>query len=488
MDHAARPELAAPGEGRWEAQTLLLGRVRDAALRPAIVLEASASLKDAARAMSERGVSCVLVQGEQGLGIVTSVDLRDALALRGHAPDASVAAIASSPVVAIAQDALLIQALVQMDRHRVRRLIARGADGSPCGVLEQWDLLRFLADHSQAVALRIESAERVEDLRGAFEALLRLIASLHRSGVTMENAARLASEISEAIMRRVFELVMPAALRDNACLVVMGSEGRREQVLPTDQDNALVLRDGFEQPELAALCARFSAALVGLGYPPCPGKVMVSNPDWTMSESAFRARISGWMASGNDEAVMNLAIFLDGRAAAGDASLLEALKAHLFGELRDNDAFLARFASVACAFPKPIQWLVRFRLEKDREHAGMLDVKKGGVFPIVHGVRSMALEKRLPEVGTLERAGRLVEIGTLPPRLARDVLDAYRLLTRIRTEAGLEALAAGRAADNYVAPERLAQLDRDGLRDSLRVAMRFRELVRQHFRLDQLGF
>lgn len=487
MDRAEESPPEMLSGNRWEAQSLLLGRIRDVGLREARLLPPETTIREAARLMAERGLDCVLVGGSSGPGIVTGTDMRNALALEGLTPEAAVGGIARRPVVTVGENELLVQALVLMDRHNKRRLAVTAGDGSLAGVLEQTDLLHFLADHSQAIATRIRQAERPEDLKPAFAALLRLIGTLHRNGVRTENIGQLASEINAAIFLRVFELVMPPEVRENTCLVVMGSEGRREQILPTDQDNALVVRNGFERADLPELCGGFSSALIELGYPPCPGNIMVSNPEWVMSESAFREKVSHWIWSEHTDSVMNLAIFFDSHAVAGEGTLLDGVKAHLVDRLGDRDSYFARFAAPMNMFPPPLKLFSRFRLEREGEHAGMLDLKKGGVFPLVHGVRSLALEKRMAETGTLERIRRLQELGALERRFVRELVEAFEFLSSLRARSGLAALAEGRVPDNYARPGDLTSLDRDMLRDSFRVVLRLRDLIRHHFRLDLLG-
>jgi len=106
---------------------------------------------------------------------------------------------------------------------------------------------------------------------------------------------------------------------------VMGSEGRGEQLLKTDQDNGLILRDGYEAPaDLAEICQRFSAALTDFGYPECPGRIMLSNPEWRHSAAEFGQTVRRWLLMPTPESLMALAIFIDSHAVCGDATLLES--------------------------------------------------------------------------------------------------------------------------------------------------------------------
>lgn len=481
----AGPDAFATADyGGIEAQSLLIARVRDMDLHPALSLAAAASLRDAALAMRERDLSCVLVEDPSaGPGIVTGTDLRDALALAGLAPDAPLGPLARRPLIGIDGGELLLDALIAMGRHGVKRLIVM-ENGAPSGVLDQGDVLGYLAKHSHAVLLLAQQAQRPEELAPAFRSLVTLVGVLQRNGMKPDRIAQVASDVNRALVRRVFELVFPAEVHDRLCLVVLGSEGRGEQVLPTDQDNALIRADGFSHPELPAWCRAFTEAMVAVGYPPCPGNVMVSNPYWVLEESAFRERVRRWVLGRSSEDVMNLAIFFDATAVAGESAMLERVRGYLFEELEGGDAFYARFADAVNAFPIPVGLFARLKVAKQ----GTIDIKKGGIFPLVHGVRTLALEKRVAATGTLARMARLVELGTLERPFSRELAEAFEVLSSLRTDFGLAALEEGGTPDNLVRPDLLTELDRERLRETLRVVARFRNLIRHHFRLDILGF
>jgi CBS domain-containing protein len=136
----------------------------------------------------------------------------------------------------------------------------------------------------------------------------------------------------------------------------MGSEGRGEQILKTDQDNALLLRDGVDLDGVEAVATRFNAALAELGYPPCPGQIMLTNPLWCQPISGFRATLREWVYGADPDGPMRLAIFFDAACVAGDERLLHNARDHLESILVDNDAFLARFASAADQFSESSSW------------------------------------------------------------------------------------------------------------------------------------
>jgi CBS domain-containing protein len=314
-----------------------------------------------------------------------------------------------------------------------------------------------------------------------------MVGLLHGSGIRIERITRLVTELNRQLFARLWGLLAPPELVANSCLVVMGSEGRGEQILKTDQDNALLLRDGFEWPGLAALADQFSAALSTLGYPPCPGGIMLSRPLWRQPLADWRETLRGWIYDAQPDGPMHLAIFIDAAVVAGDASLLDALREHLARILSGNDAFLARFAAAADQFQEPGNWLTRLsaRITHERDEQP-LDLKKLGTFPIVHGVRALALQYGIREQSTAARLQRLAQTQHIDESLARDLLDALHLLMGLRLTHQLRQRANGQAASNEVRPSDLGTLEREPLHDALAIVKRLRLFLRQHFRLDAM--
>ena len=174
---------------------------------------------------------------------------------------------------------------------------------------------------------------------------------------------------------------------------------------------------------------------------------------------------------------MNIAIFYDAEAVAGDASLLRAAKQELIDAMRGERVHLARFARGVDAFPTPIGFFNN--LVTSRADGDALDLKKGGIFPIVHGVRALSLEKGLTETNTAARIARLAELGAFEPEFARDLTEALRYLMTMR----LDAEIAEKASTSLVRPGELTTMERDLLRDAFQVTKKLREMVRRHFNL-----
>lgn len=475
------PESRGP-ESQREMLSLVTAKVRDAYVRKPFYVDGTLDLVSVCRLLSQQGLTVALVRDGERLGIFTTTDLRDAL-LRDTPPAAlAVREVARFGLIEVDADAELFEALWLMVRHRVHRLLVR--DGAQVlGVLGQLDLVSFVANHSHIVAVQIDEAASVADLKAAAQRIDAMVELLHDGGIKIERIARLVGELNHRLFAKAWSLLAPAELIANSCLLVMGSEGRGEQILKTDQDNALLLRDGFEFAGLAEVATRFNAALAEFGYPPCPGHIMLTNPLWRCSESAFRDTLHEWIYGAGSDGPMQLAIFFDAAAVAGDATLLAGMRAHLERILAGGDAFLARFAAAADQFDEPQRWWQRLTARSDEQP---LDLKKLGTFPIVHGVRALSLAHGVRESGTADRLRVLMASGVVDAELGRDLLEALHYLMGLKLRHQLRQRDAGEAPSNLVSPSALSTMDRDQLKDALAINKRFRALLRQRFRLDAL--
>jgi len=478
-DFAKRLRTLANERSNREMAALTMARIRQAYLHPAIFVEATATLRDAALAMKTQQASSVLVRDGDRTGIITGTDLRDRVVLDGKPVTTPVGPLARYDLITLDRDELLFNALILMTKHSVRRIVITEG-GAIVGVLEQIDLLSTLSNYSQVIALQVDRAADADDLRKASADIVDLIRTLHTTGVKVPFIADLVTELNRKIFRRLFELLAPSDLVENSCLLVMGSEGRGEQLLKTDQDNGLILRDGYRCPDLAAITAEFTRHLVEFGYPLCPGNIMLSNPEWAKPLAAYKDAIFHWIHRPDEAAQLNLAIFYDAASVAGDAGLLDEAKGYLLARLSDNQGFFSHFARPTLAFDTP-SGLFAGLFERKSAHA--VDIKKAGIFPIVHGIRALALEKHMAETNTVERIWALADKRVIDRSLAGELAEAFTLLSTLRLKARIDA-AHEVKIDNTVRPAEMTKLDRDQFNDCLAVVKTFKEFISYHFHLN----
>lgn len=475
-----------------EMQSLTLARVGEAAVRPVQEVDAATDIVSVVRLFSSQRTDHVLVRDRRSvperLGIFTTTGLQRAILHGAPLDQLAVGELATWRLVTVRPEAYLFDAQATMIRHQVRRVVVAEAtaDGAErvLGTLDQLDLLSFLSNHSYLITRQILEATDLAGMKAAAEQINGLIALLQRGGTPVKLIARLVQELNAQLFERAWQLMAPAELVANSCLFVMGSEGRGEQLLKTDQDNGLILRDGYTPPaDLPELCLRFSAALADFGYPECPGRIMLSNPEWRHPASEYAQTVRRWLLLPTPESLMALAIFIDAHAVCGDASLLEQVRAEVFKLVTDNDALLARFAAAINAFDQGTGWWNRLLSLGDEGER--LDLKKAGIFPLVHGVRALALAHRVTATGTVARIEALAAEQRLPADLAAALVDSLHFFMALKLKAGLQALARGEPA-NGIALAQLSSLDRDLLKDTLGVVKRFKTMLFQRFRLDMV--
>jgi len=471
--------------GQREMQALTLSRVGQAYLRPAHVVDGDADIVSVAGVMQAQHTSSVLVRDGERLGILTNTGLQRAIVDGRPLAQLPVRSHATFDLVTISPQAPLFDALALMIQHQVHRLVVADRNGV-VGLLEQLDLLSYLSNHSYLITVQIVRARDLDELRGAAARITGLVALLYRGGTRVEQIGHLVQALNAKLFERTWQLVAPADLLAASCLFVMGSEGRGEQLLKTDQDNGLIVRDdaALDEATVAAACDRFSAALREFGYPDCPGGIMVSRPAWRHRQREFAATVRQWLLRPDPEGLMALAIFIDAHAVAGDARMLVTVRAEVNGLVAADDALLARFAAAIDSFPSEVGgWWNRLLLIGEQD-TNTLDLKKAAIFPIVHGVRSLALRDHVPATGTAARLDALVAAGRLSAEVATDLTDSLHFLMALKLKAGLAELDTGRAVSGGVSTQRLSSLERDLLKDAFAAVKRFKTLVRHQFHLD----
>ena len=475
-------------QSQHELHSLTMSRVDEAFLRPAYFVTADTDILSIVKIFNTQRTSNVLVRDESvdppALGIFTATALQRAILTGTPLDQLPVKGLANFSLITISPDAQVGDALAQMLRYRVHRVVV--ADGPKViGVLEALDLFSFLSNHSHLITLQIDTAADLPALAAAASKITRMISVLYRGGTRINLIAQLVQELNARLFERAWTLIAPKDLVQNSCLFVMGSEGRGEQLLKTDQDNALILRDGYQAPDdLVEICNRFSQALQEFGYPECPGHIMLNNPQWRKNAQDFSAMVKDWLLFPSPDSLMNLAIFMDAHAVCGDSKLLRQVQNSIVQLATDNDAMLGRFAAAVDAFGNETGWWNKLLGLSDSDQA--MNIKKEGIFPLVHGVRSLALASRLSDTNTFARIEALQKLSVLSSETAADLTQSLQFLMGVRLKTGLDELDKGRQVSGGIDVSRLSSLDRDLLKDSLSVVKKFKMQLRYRFKLDVL--
>ncbi len=479
---AAKREIVAQHGQSQDMTEFMLARISDGMVREPPIVAGGTSLHEATRLMREMKSDCLLARKGNRYGMVTRTDLLDAVVLKGMPLTTDVAEIASYRLVTAEPDDYLFNALILMTQHQIERVVVMGEDGALVGVVELTDVLSHFSSHSHVIGLRVERANTVEELREAALGLTDLIRALISTGVKIRFTMELLAAMNGRIISRLFDLLIPQDMRPHVCLIVMGSEGRGEQIMKTDQDNALLVRDGLEWPGMMDTMRHFSETLISFGFPPCPGNIMVSNPEWVNSIEEWARKLTHWSHSYDGASVMNLAIAVDSKPIAGNIALFKVARNAFLRRVQSNDIFFSHFAKAALNFDTP---LTIFGNLRDKEQ---LDIKKGGIFPIVHGVRTMALEQRILETNTFRRIEALVAMGRMDKAMGENLGEALSIFIQLRLNQQMQRIeASAKGQDrtpNLIDLQKLNKLERDLLRDALHVVKDFKKLFALRYHIN----
>ncbi len=469
--------------------------VKDYCHRGLITCRTDDNVVIAAQLMRDRKISSLVVCNKENIpvGIMTDRDLRSKVVAAGLDPSTLIVDdVMTSPVISVREEDTLFEVLYCMSRHRIHRVGVVDATNTLVGLINESDIIR-LQDRSPHRLLRaVDEARSISELKTIHSESEQLIVFLYRSGVKVTELVRLIALVNDQLSDKLISLLKQgrfARLGENSAFLVLGSEGRREQTLKTDQDNAIIYANDTPAEELADI-EEFSqqviAALIEIGVPECPGGIMARNPFWRRSLAEWQFAIDGWIASPSSENILNFSMFSDMRSLCGNTSLEQRLRAHIIQRAEENTIFLARMAANVCRFSPPLGIFGRIKTETNPRHMGQLDLKKAGIFALTEGVKTLALSHGIMGGSTHDKLIILRDRGLIAQQQFNDIDASFNLLMFLRLRGQVDAMSNGREITNHVYPEALNRVEQGRLRLALEVVKSFQGMLKQAFQLDML--
>jgi CBS domain-containing protein len=331
----------------------------------------------------------------------------------------------------------------------------------------------------------VRAAQSVAQLAEAAAESRQLTRHLLAQGVDAEHLTQMTSVLNDGLSQRLIELVARRhALPAHWCWLALGSEGRLEQTLATDQDNALMFEVAGDaqaaRARFLAFAGEVNLALDACGFPLCKGEIMARNPKWCLTPAEWRAVFARWMRSPEPEALLNASIFFDFRALAGDARLAGELRAFVLKSAAGNAAFRRAMAENALRARPPLGLLRNFTTDDAGAFPGTLDLKRFGARPITDGARLLALAHGLPATSTAARLRAAAAAGTLPQAEADALVDAFHFIQTLRLRRQYVESGVVPGTENRIDPERLNAIDRRILKAAFRQA----NVLQERLKLD----
>lgn len=465
---------------------MMLTRVDNTILHSACVVDHSMPIIDAIRKMENENAVALLVKNESGYGIVTDANMRKYILHEKANSLTKISQIQSYPIVSIPEGELLFNVLLLMTGHSIKHLPVINEQGEVIGLLELIDLLSHFANQSHIIHVQIEKASDLQSVIDASKRIDSMIRTLHLKGVKTRYIAKLVSEMHKKMYAKLFKLIFPIEWQDKCTLILLGSEGRGEQILKTDQDNGLIFEDGFEPKDQDVITQKFTETLDKIGFPRCKGNVMLINRKWAKSVQEYKEDIRKWISSPDYDDLIDMAIFFDTFAVAGNVSIYKEVRHYLMDQIQNHKTFLPHFARAIETFESPLGLFSRF-VSGDKGHKDEIDIKKGALFALIHGVRSLSLEYGIHKTNTTGRIKALNDIGYMSKKDASELLETLEVINTMRLHSQLEKREKGIEIDNYISLNSLSKLERDILKEALKTVESFKKRMSYHFHLNMVS-
>ncbi|WP_159736870.1 DUF294 nucleotidyltransferase-like domain-containing protein [Vibrio atypicus] len=468
-----------------EQNDLTTSKVRTLLTGDAPFIHNTESIQNAAIKMADENVSSLLIIDPEVLdddeddnnplvGIITDRDLCTRVLAQGLDPSDDVATVMTTEVISLDHNAYVYEAMLTMLRYNVHHLPVL-KDKKPIGIIEATDIVRYESQNSLLLVSSIFQQQSIEELsalsdqvKDSFVRLVNEDANSHMVGSAM-------SVIGRSFKQRIIELAEEELGEPPVpyCFVALGSMGRDEQLLVTDQDNAIILDNTFIKEEhdsyFAELSKRVCDGLDKCGYTYCTGDIMATNPDWRMTRTEWEECFADWIDNPNPKALLNASIFFDLDGVYGRLKWAEQLNGFIVRRARKNNRFLACLARNAMNRTPPLGFFKDFVMEKDGQHKNSINLKRRGTAPLADLIRVHALAVGSRSKNSFERLDDIHEAGILPKGKARDLSDALEFISMVRIRHQAFDVENEIEPDNNIEPENLSDFERRNLKDAFQI-------------------
>lgn len=459
----------------YSSQTLaeqsLETRLGDLLRRAPVACRPATPLREALTEMQQRRVGSMLVMDERGelQGILSRGDILGRVTLREVPLETPIQAVMVSPVYSLTHEHTAQDAALLMSRHSIRHVpITR--DGVVVGIVSERDLFAMQRLSLKHVSSSIRAAPDVATLKLLAQDIRRFARTLLSQGVHARQLTTLISHLNDVLTERLLQLKAEQHGVDmgRLCWLALGSEGRSEQTLATDQDNALILPDDISEAQRATVLAfarEVNEALDACGYPLCKGGVMAGNPACCLTLQQWRERFAQWIEHGAPQDLLNASIYFDFRALAGDLTLAQVLRTEVNEAVQKVPRFFKQLALNALARSVPLSWVGGIATDDK----GLVDLKLQGSAIFVDAARLYGLAHGIAATGTRERleaVGPLIGVGT---QECEAWVRGFEFLQMLRLQIQLQATVSAEQV-NQIEVAALNDIDRKILKETFRVA------------------
>ncbi|EPM6961751.1 DUF294 nucleotidyltransferase-like domain-containing protein [Vibrio alginolyticus] len=469
---------------RSESNDFTTAKARKILARDPVTLEATASIQEAAILMAEENVTSLLIirpteelteeDDEQLLGILTDRDLCIRVLAQGIDTNIPVSEVMSYDVVSLDYNAYVFEAMLTMLRYNVHHLPIL-KDKKPIGIIGMTDIVRYESQNSLLLVSSIFQQTSVEDLKQVSEQVKDCFVRMVNEDANAHMIGRAMSVIGSSFKQRLAELAEqefgPAPIP--YCLVAMGSMARDEQLIVTDQDNALILDNSYDveiHGEYFEKFAKFVCdGLAACGYAYCTGDIMATNPEWRKTRAEWEECFGNWIDNPTPERLLNSNIFFDLLGVHGRVKWAEQLSSFIVRRAKRNNRFLACMAYNAIRRTPPLGFFKDFVMEKDGRHRNSINLKRRGTAPLADLIRVHSLAIGSRSQNSFDRLDDINDAGILPKGRGLDLRDAMELIYMVRIRHQALDIENGEEPDNNIEPENMSEFERRNLKAAFQI-------------------
>jgi CBS domain-containing protein len=464
--------------------------------RNPVIITPETLVKDAANKMTENLLdNALVIENNFPVGMVTDADLRSKI-VTGRLPlNSVVSKIMASPVVTVTENISVAEAQLVMLKYNVSHLCVT-SDGSNLssvlGVISEHDLVVAQSNNPGILVKEIKKSQNSKELKLVRDKLADIVQSSIYKNIPLFHVNSIAGEITLAIVKRaveigILELGSPPA---KFAWLSIGSQGRKEQLLYTDQDSILIFEDVAEdkyrdtKDYFLKLAKKVVGILEKVGYPFCPYDHMASSMSWCKSATDWVKQYESWMNTPGEVSNKISSVFFDYEMAYGEQHLENTITETIFKTIKKNVLFFDYLGNDALKKPSPLNFFKKFNLEEDVINKGKFDIKTRALQPLIDGARLFVLSYEIKGINnTYLRYKQLAITDAVHSEIYLNCADAFVTLSKFRTLEGLKNDSDGQ----FINVEELSKLDKEKLKNALQPMKELEELIKDRFQLTQFS-
>ncbi|MGM0666582.1 MAG: DUF294 nucleotidyltransferase-like domain-containing protein [Bacteroidota bacterium] len=434
----------------------------------------STSIAEAARLMVRKKEEVIYVkQDRQIIGVAGLSDFLARQLAEGLDPEKPVTSIMSAPVISVAEHELIHDAIIRCQTSKVTHLLVRNKSGEYTGHISYKRLLETQMNYTGMLTGEIKKSESAAEMATVYRKMNVLVDAFIESGVKTESITRVISNIADAINRRIIELLIEKEGQPpcSFCFIAMGSQGRGEQTLVTDQDNGIIFDDSCGDNERAMeyftkLGKKINDDLDKVGYNYCDGNFMAGNPEWCLPLDAWKELYSDWVNNSDPQSLLDVSIFFDFKPVYGETDLAKELREHINKITRDKATFYYHLSQTVTRFKPPVGIFGQIVGEHDSPDSKLVDIKKI-LMPVTGFARIYAIKMMVAGTNTLERLESLRGTEGLPDSFLDETVQAYNMLMTSRLSQQARQLMDGEDPLNTIDVNQLTDIEKSTLKKVL---------------------